>query len=69
MSKRNIEVLTELIIFSQRFQTDLMIAKHEGMEIPNINVITDEEQYILDKAVEILKKASEQTKSMILIKQ
>lgn len=69
MSKRNIEVLTELIIFSQRFQTDLMIAKHEGIEIPNINVITDEEQYILDKAVEILKKASEQTKSMILIKQ
>lgn len=69
LNKRNIEVLTELIVFSQRFQTDLMIAKHEGMNISDVNVITDQEQYKLDESVEILKKANKQIKSMMFIKQ
>lgn len=68
MNKRNIEVLTELIAFSQRFQTDLMIAKHEGINISDVNVVTDQEQYKLDESVEILKKASEKIKNMMLIK-
>lgn len=68
MNKRNIEVLIELIVFSQRFQTDLMIAKHEGINIYDINVLTDQEQYKLDESVEILKKASERVKSMMFLK-
>ena len=44
---------------------DLMIATHEGIEIANIKIITDEEQNKLDEAVIILKEASERVKSVI----
>lgn len=68
MNKQNVEVLSDLIVFSQKFQTDLMIAKREGVRIANINVLTNEEQEKLDKAVEILKEACERTINIVLNK-
>ena len=45
-----------------------MIAKMEGVRIANINVLTNEEQEKLDKAVEILKEAFERTINIVLNK-